>query len=65
MERYVAVATNPPFNWFAILDCETDELVTHQVENKFKTMETKEWRFSHREAAEYCAAKLNESAAVV
>lgn len=63
MERYV-VATALSSIWFTILDCETDEMVEHEVTNKFGTQEVVEMRFRHRAAAEYHAAKLNEASKV-
>ena len=59
MNRYLAV-TSATSIWFTILDCETDEMVEHEVENKYGTREVAEMRFRHRAAAEYHAAKLNQ-----
>lgn len=60
MDRFV-VTTAPASIWFTILDCETDEHVTHEVENRHGVMETMEMRFRHKPSAEYHAAKLNQA----
>jgi hypothetical protein len=57
-DRYVAYSPNFT-TYYQILDCETDEFVEHEVENKYHVLETVPMRFTHKESAVYHADQLN------
>lgn len=59
-KRYAVVSTLSSV-FFRILDCEKDEVLQHEVENKHGVREFVDVQYKHKAAAEYHAAKLNNA----
>lgn len=58
-ERYLAKSM-PNCLWYGVLDCQLDEWHKEKVKTN-RGLELTTLRFTHKEAAEYKADKLNEA----